>query len=241
MIKGYVHSHESFGTVDGPGIRYVVFLQGCPLRCKFCHNPDTWKMNDAKYQETPEETFREILKYRNFIKTGGVTITGGEPFMQPEYIKELFKLLKTEGIHTTVDTSGHIFNERVKAALEYTDLILLDIKSIDPKTHLDLTKVELDPTLKFVEYLESINKKVWIRHVIVPGITDNDEDLEKLAKFVTTLSNVEKVELLPYHTMGEYKWDTIGEEYPLKGVAPLSIERLENARKIFRSYGLEVK
>ncbi|MGL6121360.1 MAG: pyruvate formate-lyase-activating protein [Fusobacteriaceae bacterium] len=241
MIKGYVHSHESFGTVDGPGIRYVVFLQGCPLRCKFCHNPDTWKMNDAKYQETPQETFEEILKYRNFIKTGGVTITGGEPFMQPEYIKELFKLLKNEGIHTTVDTSGHIFNGRVKEALEYTDLILLDIKSIDPATHLDLTKVELSPTLKFMEYLQEIGKKVWIRHVIVPGITDNDKDLDNLAKFVKNLTNVEKVELLPYHTLGEYKWATIGEEYPLKGVAPLSLERLENARKIFRSHGLEVK
>lgn len=240
-LKGCIHSHESFGTVDGPGIRYVVFTQGCPLRCRYCHNADTWKIEDAKYRETPEETFKEICKYKNFIKSGGVTVTGGEPFMQPDYVKELFKLCKADGIHTTVDTSGYILSDKVKEALEYVDLVLLDIKCIDPKTHKELTLVELAPVLEFAEYLKSINKKVWIRHVIVPGITDNDEFLNKLADYVKTMDNVEKVELLPYHTLGEYKWEKIGEHYSLKGVPPLSKERLENAREIFKKRGLAVK
>ncbi|MBC2856274.1 MAG: pyruvate formate-lyase-activating protein [Cetobacterium sp.] len=239
--KGFIHSHESFGTVDGPGIRYVVFTQGCPLRCRYCHNADTWKKEDAKYRETPQETFKEISKYKSYIKSGGVTITGGEPFIQPEYVKELFKLCKEDGIHTTVDTSGYILNDKVKEALEYTDLVLLDIKCIDPEAHKSLTKVELGPVLEFAEYLKEIGKKVWIRHVIVPGVTDNDAFLNKLADYVVTLDNVEKVELLPYHSMGEYKWENIGEHYSLKGTEALSPERLENAREIFRKRGLSVR
>ena len=240
-IMGYVHSHESFGTVDGPGIRYIVFLQGCPLRCRYCHNADTWEKNNAKFRETPEQTFKEICKYKNFIKSGGVTLTGGEPLMQPDYVRELLKLCKKDGIHTAVDTSGFFLNDKVKEALNYADLILLDIKCIDPETHKSLTKVELEPVLKFAEYLKEIGKKAWIRHVIVPGITDNDEYLNKLADYVKTLDNVEKVELLSYHTLGEYKWDNIGEHYSLKGVPPLSPERLENAKEIFRKRGLTIQ
>lgn len=242
MITGRIHSKESFGTVDGPGIRYVLFLQGCPLRCKFCHNPDTWEFGSGKFQETPEETVKEILKYKNFFRNGGgLTITGGDPLMQPDFIKEVYKLCKQNGIHTALDTSGCLFNDKAKEVLEYVDLVLLDIKSIDPDVYRDLTKFEQEPTLKFAEYLKEKNIKTWIRHVIVPGITDNDENLAKLADYVKTLSNVELVELLPYHTLGEFKYDEMGLEYPLKGVDALSKERLENAREIFKSRGLKIK
>lgn len=242
MITGKIHSKESFGTVDGPGIRYVLFLQGCPLRCKFCHNPDTWEFGSGKFQETPEVTVKEIKKYKNFFRNGGgITITGGDPLMQPDYIREVFKLCKKDGIHTALDTSGCLFNEKAKEVLEYVDLVLLDIKSIDPDVYKDLTKFEQEPTIKFAEYLKEKNIKTWIRHVIVPGITDNDENLTKLADYVKTLPNVELVELLPYHTLGEFKYDELGIEYPLKGVEALSKERLENAREIFRSRGLKIK
>lgn len=242
MITGRIHSKESFGTVDGPGIRYVLFLQGCPLRCKFCHNPDTWEFGSGKFQETPEETVKEILKYKNFFRNGGgLTITGGDPLMQPEFIKEVYRLCKENGIHTALDTSGCLFNDKAKEVLEYVDLVLLDIKSIDPDVYRDLTKFEQEPTLKFAEYLKEKNIKTWIRHVIVPGITDDDENLAKLADYVKTLPNVELVELLPYHTLGEFKYDEMGLEYPLKGVEALSRERLENAREIFKSRGLKIK
>ncbi|MGL4253718.1 MAG: pyruvate formate-lyase-activating protein [Fusobacteriaceae bacterium] len=241
-MTGRIHSKESFGTVDGPGIRYVLFLQGCPLRCKFCHNPDTWEFGSGKFQETPEETVKEILKYKNFFRNGGgLTITGGDPLMQPEFIKEVYRLCKENGIHTALDTSGCLFNDKAKEVLEYVDLVLLDIKSIDPDVYRDLTKFEQEPTLKFAEYLKEKNIKTWIRHVIVPGITDDDENLAKLADYVKTLPNVELVELLPYHTLGEFKYDEMGLEYPLKGVEALSRERLENAREIFKSRGLKIK
>lgn len=241
MIKGRIHSHESFGTVDGPGIRYVIFMQGCPLRCRFCHNPDTWNPKDFKREETPEETFKEILKYKNFIKKGGVTITGGEPLLQAEYVKEVFALCKKEGIHTALDTSGYIFNDTVKEALNYTDLVLLDIKCIDENIHKNLTSVELNPILKFLEYLKSINKKIWIRHVVVPEITDDDKLLEKTADFIKSIGEiVEKVEILPYHTLGKYKWEQLGLKYSLENTPPLSPERAEKIREMFREKGLKV-
>ncbi|MGL4403253.1 MAG: pyruvate formate-lyase-activating protein [Fusobacteriaceae bacterium] len=241
-MTGRIHSKESFGTVDGPGIRYVLFLQGCPLRCKFCHNPDTWEFGSGKFQETPEETVKEILKYKNFFRNGGgLTITGGDPLMQPEFIKEVYRLCKENGIHTALDTSGCLFNDKAKEVLEYVDLVLLDIKSIDPDVYRELAKFDQEPTLKFAEYLKEKNIKTWIRHVIVPGITDDNENLAKLADYVKTLPNVELVELLPYHTLGEFKYDEMGLEYPLKGVDALSKERLENAREIFKSRGLKIK
>lgn len=239
--KGFIHSHESFGTVDGPGIRYVIFTQGCPLRCKYCHNADTWKKEDAKMIETPEETFLEICKYKNYIKNGGVTITGGDPLTQPEYVKELLKLCKNEGIHTAIDTSGYIFNDRVKECLEYTDLVLLDIKSIDPVQYKDLTGVELAPTLNFANYLKEIKKPMWIRHVVVPGITDNDELLNRLADYLIGFDNLEKIEILPYHSLGEYKWEKLGLEYLLRDTKPLSAARAEEIRNLFRNKGLKVK
>ena len=241
MILGNIHSYESMGTVDGPGIRFVVFLQGCPLRCKFCHNPDTWDIKEKKIQESPEETLKKLKRYKNYFgKKGGVTVTGGEPLVQSEYVLELFKLCKQEGIHTALDTSGYIFNEKVKEVLKYTDLVLLDIKAIDKEIYRDLTRVELDNTLKFLNYLQEIKKSVWVRHVVVPTITDNDELLEETAKFISKFENVEMVEILPYHTLGVFKYQELGLEYPLKDIEDLGYERKVEIIEMFKKQGLEV-
>jgi pyruvate formate lyase activating enzyme len=240
-LTGKLHSFESCGTVDGPGIRFIVFTQGCPLRCKYCHNPDTWDLKDAKYERDIEFTINEIKKYKPFFRNGGgLTVTGGEPFVQMNYIEALFKRAKEEGIHTAVDTSGYIFNDRVKEVLEYVDLVLLDIKSINPDTYKELTGVELENTLKFAEYLDSIGKPVWIRHVVVPGITDKKENLEKLADYISKLKNVEKIELLPFHQLGTHKWEEMNLEYPLKDVKEPNAEDMKDARQIFRDKGLNV-
>ena len=241
MVLGNIHSYESMGTVDGPGIRFVVFLQGCPLRCKFCHNPDTWNINEKKIEEKAEDVLKKIKRYKNFFgKKGGVTVTGGEPLIQSEFVLELFRLCKKEGIHTALDTSGYIFNEKVKEVLEYTDLVLLDIKAIDEKIYKDLTKVELDNTIKFAEYLKEIKKPVWIRHVVVPEITDDNELLERTAKYISTLNNVEMVEILPYHTLGVFKYKELGLKYPLENVEDLSSERKLEIMEIFKKYNLPV-
>ncbi len=241
MITGKLHSFESCGTVDGPGIRFIVFAQGCPLRCKYCHNPDTWKLKDAKYERTTEFVMNEIKKYKNFfLNGGGVTITGGEPLMQPDFVEELLKECRKEEIHTAIDTSGYVFNERIKEILELVDMILLDIKCMDEKEYKELTGVELEPTLKFAKYLEKIGKPVWLRHVLVPGITDRDEYLIKLADFIKDMKNVEKVEILPFHKMGEYKWKELGLKYQLDKVESPTKERIENAKKIFKDRGLKV-
>lgn len=238
---GNIHSYESFGTVDGPGIRFVLFLQGCPLRCKFCHNPDTWNMTEGKIKESAQETFEKIKKYKGYFgKKGGVTVTGGEPLLQSDFILELFKLCKKEGIHTVVDTSGYIFNEKVKEVLEYTDLVLLDIKAIDEKVYKELTGVELKNTLEFAEYLNKTGKKMWLRHVVVPGITDDDELLDRLAQYAAKLGNIEKIEILPYHRLGEFKYKELGMKYALEGVEELSKERFDNAVSIFKKYNLKV-
>ncbi len=235
----YIHSYESFGTVDGPGLRYVVFLQGCPLRCKYCHNCDTWNREDAHIIETAEQTFQRIRRYKHYyIFAGGVTVTGGEPLAQPEYVKELFQMCKNDSLHTALDTSGFYLNDKVKEALEYTDLVLLDIKSIDEKQHKDLTGVPLDPVLHFLDYTSSINKPLWIRHVVVPGITYNEKLLTELAGFIKTVPNVEKIDLLAYHTLGVFKWKESGKIYPLEGVPALSNEEFKTAKKIFTDMGL---
>lgn len=241
MVLGNIHSYESMGTVDGPGIRFVIFLQGCPLRCKFCHNPDTWNINEKKIEEKAEDVLKKIKRYKNFFgKKGGVTVTGGEPLIQSEFVLELFRLCKKEGIHTALDTSGYIFNEKVKEVLKYTDLVLLDIKAIDEKIYKDLTKVELDNTIKFAEYLKEIKKPVWIRHVVVPEITDDNELLERTAKYISTLNNVEMVEILPYHTLGVFKYKELGLKYPLENVEDLSSERKLEIMEIFKKYNLPV-
>ena len=238
-FMAYIHSYETFGTVDGPGLRFVVFLQGCPLRCKYCHNCDTWERKYARILDTAEQTFERIRRYKHYyLFAGGVTVTGGEPLGQPEYVKNLFELCKKDSLHTAVDTSGYFLNDKVKAALEYTDLVLLDIKSIDEKQHQELTGAPLSRVLAFLDYLTSINKPVWLRHVIVPGITYNTVLLEKLADFIKPLSNVEKVDLLAYHTLGVFKWKELGKVYPLEGVPPLSAEEYAVAKQIFLDRGL---
>ena len=237
-VIGKIHSYESFGTVDGPGVRFVVFLQGCVLKCKYCHNPDSWGFDDNKITRTPQELIKEVLKYKSYIQKGGVTISGGEPLLQAKFVYEFFKLCQEEGLHTALDTSGFIFNDEAKKALEVTDLVLLDIKSINPITYKNLTGVELENTLKMVQYLSSIKKPIWVRHVLIDSWTDNDKDLTELADFLTTLDSVEKVEILPYHRLGEFKWEQLGVEYEFKGMLPPSDERVQNAKNIFKSKGI---
>lgn len=237
-MTGRVHSFESFGTVDGPGIRFVVFLQGCPLRCKYCHNPDTWGAGGKEY--TVEEIVERALRYKNYFgDKGGVTVTGGEPLLQIEFVIELFKALKSKGIHTCVDTSGFIFRandeecvKKHKELLEVADLFLLDIKHIRDDGHKELTGQSNANTLAFAKFLSDNKKKVWIRYVLVPGITDNDELMQELKAFIDGLETVEKVEVLPYHTLGVAKYEQLGIEYPLKGLEAPTKDRVLNARAI---------
>ncbi|MDR1090080.1 MAG: pyruvate formate lyase-activating protein [Prevotella sp.] len=239
-MKGYIHSFESFGTKDGPGIRFVVFMQGCPLRCLYCHNPDTWNMQDNKMDMSPDEVFTEIKKVKNFIRTGGVTVSGGEPLLQADFILELFKLCKEDNIHTAIDTSGYILNYKVKEVLTYTDLVLLDVKHINSEKYKELTARPLEPTLKFIEYLNEINKPVWLRYVLVPGFTDDEKDLNEWAKYVSQFRNVERVDILPFHQMGIHKWEEMGKEYKLKDVRTPTKEEIEKATNILKSYKLPV-
>ncbi|MDY9917255.1 MULTISPECIES: pyruvate formate-lyase-activating protein [Proteiniphilum] len=240
-MLGRIHSLESFGTVDGPGIRFVVFLQGCPLRCLYCHNPDTWDPKQTgKYVLSPEELLTEVLRYKSFIAKGGVTVTGGEPLLQPEFLNEFFSLCKENGIHTALDTSGAIFTEAGQKVFDIVDLVLLDVKSIDADQHKKLTGVRIDNTLQSLNYLEEKNKPTWVRHVIVPGWTDDDLLLKRTADYLAPYRCIEKVELLPYHDMAARKYEQLGMEYRLENTSPLSKERLENARNIFRNVGLQV-
>lgn len=238
-MLGYIHSFETFGTKDGPGIRFVLFMQGCPLRCLFCHNPDTWGMNDKKYELTPEAVFTEITKVKPFIRSGGVTISGGEPLLQPEFINELFQLCKKDGIHTAIDTSGYILNDKVKEVLNKTDLVLLDIKHINPDKYKELTSRPLEPTLRFMEYLSDVNKPVWLRYVLIPGFTDDEADLHNWAMYVSQFGNVERVDILPFHQMGLHKWEEIGADYKLKDIKTPSQQEIKKVDEIFRSYNLK--
>lgn len=238
-MLGRVHSFESFGTVDGPGIRFVVFMQGCPLRCQYCHNPDTWNVMGGKEYEA-SEVATQVLKYKNYFgEKGGVTVSGGEPLLQIEFVTELFTILKKKGLHTCVDTSGITFQkdnpkqmERFEKLLEVTDLFLLDIKHIDEAGCKTLTGQSNENTLAFAKYLSEKGKKVWIRQVIVPGHTDDEDTLIKTRAFIDTLKNVEKVEVLPYHTLGVVKYEKLGLEYPLAGVEAPKKERVAFAKKI---------
>ena len=238
-MTGRIHSFESFGTVDGPGIRFVVFLQGCPLRCQYCHNPDTWS-GEGGTVYTVDEVVARALKYRNYFgERGGVTVTGGEPLLQIDFVTELFKKLKAQGVHTCVDTSGITFNPASKASvdkhkelLKVADLFLLDIKHIDDERCKTLTGQGNEKTLAFARFLSDNDKPVWIRQVLVPGLTDSDESLKATRAFIDGLKTVEKVEVLPYHTMGEVKYEKLGIEYPLKGVATPTKERVQNAKRI---------
>ncbi|MDE5415922.1 pyruvate formate-lyase-activating protein [Alkalihalobacterium chitinilyticum] len=239
MMKGYVHSVETSGMVDGPGIRYVIFTQGCLLRCQFCHNPDTWEQKKGEPVDV-DDLIQDIETYIPYLKrsNGGVTVSGGEPLLQIDFLIALFKRCKELGLHTTIDTSAGCFSKSqsflksLDELLQYTDLFLLDIKQTDNEKHKQLTTVPNTHILQFAQLLAEKQQPVWIRHVLIPGITDADEDLERLASFIDTLSNVEKVEILPYHQMGVYKWEQLGLEYPLSHVSPPETETVERAKQI---------
>ena len=228
-----VHSVESFGTVDGPGIRFVLFMQGCHLKCKYCHNRDTWNINGGIYKSL-DEIFDKIMRYKNYIyPNGGVTVTGGDPLIQAKFVYELFKKLRKEKIHTCIDTSGMFpLTTDIKKVLSVTDLVLLDIKHIDDKKCKELVGNSNELELNFAKYLSDNNKDMWIRQVIVPGITDNKEDLLKLKSFISSLNTVKKVELLPYHDMGKYKWKELGIDYELKNIKPATTKDIEKAKRV---------
>ena len=233
---GRIHSIESFGTVDGPGIRFLAFMQGCPMRCQFCHNPDTWDVHgNVQWEWTPEELMAETLKYRSFIQSGGVTCTGGEPLVQPEFVREYFRLCHENGIPTALDTSGAIFSDAAKSVLEETDLVLLHIKTTDDELHRTLTGVARTNNHRFMEYLQEIGKPVWIRHVVTPGINDDDVHLKSVAEYLSHYSVIEQVEILPYHDLGKFKYEKMGMDYVLKDVPPLSHEKQKHAVELFRS------
>ncbi len=234
-MKGSIHSIETFGSVDGPGIRFVVFTKGCPMRCKYCHNPDTWSMDGAD-EMSVEEILEQYNKNKAFYRNGGITVSGGEPLMQIDFVTELFKRCKEEGIHTCLDTSGVTFTpdntEKFDELVKYTDLVMLDIKHIDPHEHIDLTSQKLDNILEFARYLDDKDVHLWIRHVVVPGITDKEEYLHKLGLFIGSLENVKALDVLPYHTMGVNKYKALGMEYPLEGVEPMDKQKAIECKKI---------
>jgi pyruvate formate-lyase 1-activating enzyme len=228
-----VHSIESFGTVDGPGIRFVLFLQGCHLQCKYCHNRDTWDMNGGEYKSL-DDIFEKIMKYKNYIyPNGGVTITGGEPLLQVKFLIELFKKLKKENIHTCIDTSGMVtLTDDIKKLLSLTDLVLLDIKHINSDKCKNLVGFGNEKELAFAKYLSDNNIHMWIRQVLIPGYTDDEQDLLQLKNFLSTLNNVNKIDLLPYHDMGRYKWEKLGLKYELDGVRIANDNDVNRAKKL---------
>ena len=234
---GHIHSTESFGAADGPGVRFIVFMQGCHMRCRYCHNPDTWKM-DGGDEVTADEILKRALRFKPYWgKDGGITISGGEPLLQIDFVIELFKKAKELGINTCIDTAGNPFTKeepffsKFEELMKYTDLLLLDLKEINPTLHKDLTGFDNSNIIEMAKYLSEINKPVWIRHVLVPEHSDFDEDLDALGDFIDTLSNVDRVEILPYHTLGKFKWENLGIPYTLESISPPSAERIENAKQ----------
>ncbi|MGI2260354.1 pyruvate formate lyase 1-activating protein [Shewanella sp. GXUN23E] len=239
-IKGRIHSIESFGTVDGPGIRFIAFMQGCLMRCLYCHNRDTWDTHDGK-ETTVEDLMKQVRAYRGFYANGGgVTASGGEAMLQAEFVAEWFKACKAEGIHTCLDTNGMVRKHTpvIDELLDNTDLVMLDIKHMNDDKHIILTKVSNHRTLQFAEYLAKRNQKTWIRYVVVGGFTDDIESAQKLADFIKPMKNVEKVELLPYHELGKHKWETLGDTYQLDHVSPPSRETMEQIKAVFTDMGI---
>ena len=241
MTKGYIHSLESFGSVDGPGVRYVIFTSGCAMRCQFCHNPDIWNMQSGT-PYTADELIAKAVKYRTYWGSkGGITVSGGEPLLQIDFLTELFQKAKEEGIHTTLDTSGQPFTkeepyfQKFQKLMEVTDLVMLDLKHMDEEQHRMLTGHTNRNILELADYLSDIGKPVWIRHVLVPQRSDEDVYLNRLRDYIRTLHNVEKVEILPYHTLGIYKWKELGLTYSLEGIEPPTKERIENANQILET------
>ncbi len=234
-VFGNIHSIESCGTVDGPGIRFVVFTQGCPLRCKYCHNPDSWTTTENK-QMSVDEIIKKYNGVKEFVKSGGITVTGGEPMLQMPFVTELFKQAHIRNIHTALDTSGFLFNrnntEQVDKLLKYTNLVLLDIKHINDDEHKKLTGVSNKNILDFAKYLSENRIPVWIRHVVVPNITYNPVYLKELGEFLAELNNIKALDVLPYHDMAIPKYDNLKIEYPLKNTPPLTKEEGIKARNI---------
>ena len=237
-MNGFIHSTESFGTVDGPGVRFVIFLQGCPMRCKYCHNPDTWKMNSGGLRSA-QSLIKEYERNSAFYQKGGITVTGGEALMQIDFLLELFTLAKQKGIHTCLDTSGityrpgnNSYNQKLDALMTMTDLVMLDIKHIDADAHRELTGHDNAGILAFARYLAEKDIPVWIRHVVVPGITDDPGQLTRLGAFLGTLPNIKALDVLPYHIMGVTKYQELDIPYPLEGVPPATKHQAMEAKKI---------
>lgn len=239
-VLGRIHSVESFGALDGPGIRYVLFLQGCPLRCVFCHNPDSW--DPAGGQETGSvDVVRDILRYRNFIRRGGVTLSGGEPLMQPEFAASILEGCRENGLHTALDTSGAVPLLACQKAVDTADMLLLDMKAADEALFRRITGRSMDNTLEILEHCEDTGKRVWIRHVLVPGLTLEETQLHALGRLLRRYGCIERVELLPFHKMGEYKWEALGAPYTLGETPSPPVEAVDRAREILRGYGLDAR
>ncbi|MCB1188802.1 MAG: pyruvate formate lyase-activating protein [Leptospiraceae bacterium] len=240
-MKGLIHSFESAGTVDGPGIRFVIFVQGCHLRCLYCHNPDSWHLKHG-HEYSVDQVIEEAKKYRTYMRfsNGGVTITGGEPFFQHEFTGEILRRLKELSIHTAVDTSGFCNLNIARPILENVDMVLLDIKSFLPDVYMRVAYRPIEPTIKFARYLQEINKRTWVRFVLVPGLTDDPKNIKGVASFITGMQNVEKVEVLPFHKLGEYKWEELGYKYRLKNTQLPKPEDVHKAKQIFINHGLQL-
>lgn len=237
-IKGRIHSVESFGSADGPGVRYIVFLKGCNMRCQYCHNPDTWAKDGGELM-TPEEVLKKALRYKTYWKEkGGITVSGGEALLQIDFVTELFRLAKEKGVNTCLDTSGNPFSleepfkSKFDELMKYTDLFMLDIKHMDDAAHRKLTGQTNQIILEMAAYLSDHGKAMWIRHVLVPGITTDEDELHRLRSFLDTLKTVERVEVLPYHTLGVFKWKELGIPYQLEGVDPPTKEQIDRAKEI---------
>ncbi len=240
MNKGYIHSIESFGSVDGPGVRFLIFLQGCPMRCRFCHNPDTWAFGQGQEMYV-DDLLDKAERYRSYWGAkGGITVSGGEPLMQIDFLIELFEEARRRGINTCIDTSAQPFNRsaawfpKFEKLMSLTDTVLLDIKHIRPDEHKSLTGHDNANVLDCARYLSEIGKPVWIRHVLVPGITDDDRCLTELSEFLRELKNIERIDVLPYHSLGTFKYEKLGIEYSLKDTVAPSRERIENAENILK-------
>lgn len=239
-VMGHIHSVESFGALDGPGIRYVLFLQGCPLRCLFCHNPDSWEARGGQ-KIGSVEVVEDILRYRNFIRSGGVTLSGGEPLMQPAFAASILEGCREQGLHTALDTSGAVSLLYCRPAVDQADMLLLDMKAADDRLFRRITGRGLDNTLEILNHCENVGKRVWIRHVLVPGLTLEREALCELGNLLKPYACIERVELLPFHKMGEYKWEALGAPYTLKDTPAAGRDEVEWAKTILKAYGLDVR
>lgn len=240
---GYISKLETFGLVDGPGVRFVVFVQGCQMRCRYCHNPETWRRNDPNAMKwTPEALFQKAYRYKPYWKdNGGITVSGGEPLLQMDFLIAFFRLAKEKGVHTAVDTSGNPFTfeepffSRFQELMRLTDLVILDLKHTDSAAHKALTGQENDNILQMAQYLSDTGKDMWIRRVLVPGVTDDPEELGRMRHFLDGLKTVKRVEILPYHNLGVGKWEKLGIPYSLEGVEPPTGEEVRRAEEILLS------